>query len=66
MAGRDSRAIKTSLDLVGDINKTDQKARYFANYDEVSEYLIANMRKSDVVMTMGATNVDSISRTLVK
>jgi len=63
IAGRDEKAKYSSQDLVAQIKKRSKiPSALFANYDEVLLYLKDNLKKGDVLMTMGATDVFKIGK----
>lgn len=67
VAGRDSAAERTSEDLVKELKSSSSKqVAYFSNYDEVDLSLAKNLRKGDVLITMGATDVYKIGVDIMK
>lgn len=62
VAGRDDKTGKSSNDLVEAINKSSEKAVAAKDYDEAQKFISENVRKGDIVLTMGATNVYEVGR----
>jgi UDP-N-acetylmuramate--alanine ligase len=61
IAGRDSKEIKSSKDLVNDLVKRGKKVFYADNYHIAEKLLMDNCTKEKyIVMTMGATDVYKI------
>jgi len=38
---------------------------YFPTFEEIEKYILANCRKGDLVITMGAGNIDQIGTNLL-
>ncbi len=55
----------SSETLQGEIRKLGHDCLYFPDFSEIEKYLLANCRKGDLVITMGAGNVDQIADHLV-
>jgi UDP-N-acetylmuramate--alanine ligase len=51
----------SSLDLVREIKTQGKNARYIASLDGIQEYLVRNVRTGDVVVTMGAGNINELA-----
>jgi UDP-N-acetylmuramate--alanine ligase len=65
---RDSESEKqrvSSRDLVQRITECGQQAQHIPQFDAIVQYLRANLRGGDLVVTMGAGNVWEIGRDLV-
>lgn len=65
---RDSESEKqrvSSRDLVQRITGSGQRAQHLSDFGAIVEYLRANLRDGDLVVTMGAGNVWEIGRDLV-
>jgi UDP-N-acetylmuramate--alanine ligase len=58
----EDRKSVSSMDLVGEISNLGGDAIYLPGFGEIIEFLCKNLRPGDVVMTMGAGNVDEIAR----
>jgi UDP-N-acetylmuramate--alanine ligase len=50
------------MDLVGEISNLGGDAVYLPGFAEIIEYLCKNLRPGDILMTMGAGNVDEVAR----
>jgi UDP-N-acetylmuramate--alanine ligase len=55
----------SSADLVREIKAQGGNARYIASLDEVVNHLVKNVQPGDVVMTMGAGNIDELAESLL-
>lgn len=55
----------SSRTLQEEIKKLGHDCLYFPTFSEIEEYLLANCRKNDLVITMGAGNVDEIGKNLL-
>ena len=53
-------------DLAARIKELGTDARYFSSFEAVENYLLINCKKNDLLITMGAGNVDSIGNELIK
>jgi UDP-N-acetylmuramate--alanine ligase len=62
VAGRDDKTGKSSNDLVEAINKSSERAVLAGDYDGARAFISENVRKGDIVLTMGATNVYEIGK----
>jgi UDP-N-acetylmuramate--alanine ligase len=60
VAGRDARRGKSSQDLVRELKEFGSKYYFLENYDHAVKFLNENLKKSDIVVTMGATDVYKI------
>jgi UDP-N-acetylmuramate--alanine ligase len=54
-----------SKDLVSEICKNGKNAIYIKDFDEIQEYIKKNAGKEDLVITMGAGNIDYLSDMLI-
>lgn len=67
-AARDRDEIKSkvsSLKLCKEINRMGGKAQFIANLDEISSYLLGHCKSGDLVVTMGAGNVNQVAYSLL-
>ena len=55
----------SSQTLQEEIQKLGHDCLYFQTFSEIEKYLLANCRKNDLVITMGAGNVDEIGKNLL-
>ena len=55
----------SSQTLQAEIKKHGHDCLYFPSFAEIEKYLLANCRKNDLVITMGAGNVDMIGTDLL-
>ncbi len=55
----------SSRTLQEEIKKLGHDCLYFPTFSEIEEYLLANCRKNDLVITIGAGNVDKIGENLL-
>lgn len=62
VTGRDDEGGKSSDDLVRTINSDTEKANYLLNYNEAKGFISQNVKKGDIVLTMGATNVYEVGK----
>ena len=53
-------------DLADKIEKTGTDVRYIKDFDAIEEFILKKCKKNDLLITMGAGNVDSIGNELVK
>lgn len=56
----------SSKDLCDGINKMGGNAVYLGEFDKIEDYVEKNCKKNDLLITMGAGNVDSIGNHLLK
>lgn len=56
----------SSKDLCEAINKIGGNAVYLGDFDKIEEYVEKKCKKNDLLITMGAGNVDSIGNNLLK
>ena len=56
----------SSKNLCDGINKMGGNAVYLCEFDKIEDYVEKNCKKNDLLITMGAGNVDSIGNTLLK
>ena len=56
----------SSKDVCDKINANGGHAIYLGDFDSITEYVKKNCKKNDLLITMGAGNVDSIGNTLLK
>ena len=56
----------TSFRLADKIEKTGTDVRYIKDFDAIEEFILKKCKKNDLLITMGAGNVDSIGNELVK
>ncbi len=66
---RDSEQVRdeiSSSHLVDRVNANGCDAEYVATHEEIIEHLIAEAKKDDVIVTMGAGDVWKISDELVR
>lgn len=54
-----------SLDLVSKIKLHRDKVYYFATFDEISDFLIGKLESDDIVLTMGAGNINALADKLL-
>jgi len=64
--GRDEKREITTEDLVKEIRKHQKNTLYLKTYDEIVEYLKKEIKKGDLVMTMGATKIYQVGEKLLK
>ena len=65
---RDSEADRnavTSLDLVGEISNLGGDAVYYPTFEEIEAYLMKNLQEGDLLITMGAGDIDKVARTIL-
>jgi len=62
IAGRDTQAQKNSQELVNQLKKAGKEAIFAQNYFEAVNFLIKNMPRGSVLLTLGATNVDRVGK----
>ena len=55
----------SSQTLQEEIKKLGHECLYFPTFGEIEKFLLANCRKNDLVITMGAGNVDEIGKNLL-
>ncbi len=56
----------SSKDLVNKLNEKNKKALYMPNFDEVVYYLKNNVKKDDIIITLGAGTVTNIGPMLLQ
>ncbi|MCM1288615.1 MAG: UDP-N-acetylmuramate--L-alanine ligase [Clostridium sp.] len=56
----------SSKNLCDGINKMGGNAVYLGEFDKIKDYVEKNCKKNDLLITMGAGNVDSIGNSLLK
>lgn len=56
----------SSKDVCNKINENGGHAIYLGDFDSITEYAKKNCKKNDLLITMGAGNVDSIGNSLLK
>lgn len=56
----------SSRDVCEKINENGGNAIYLGDFDSISEFVKKNCKKNDLLITMGAGNVDSIGDSLLK
>ncbi|MDD5090705.1 MAG: hypothetical protein PHQ23_07280, partial [Candidatus Wallbacteria bacterium] len=64
---RESEEVKKSVhsrDLADHINKSGGHAIYIPSFAEIEEFILANLRDGDVVISMGAGDIYQISCSL--
>ena len=65
VAGRDEDAMKSTEDLVKEL-KNHKKYYYLENYENALNFLSQNVKKGDVIMTMGATDIYKVAEQFLK
>ena len=55
-----------SKDLENEIKKTGTDVTYLGDFSSIENYLKNNLNNNDMLITMGAGNIDSICDSLVK
>ena len=55
----------SSKDLLAELQKNGQESYYFPSFDEIEKFLSEKCINNDLLITMGAGNVDSIGNSLV-
>lgn len=60
VVGRDARRGRSSQDLVKDLRKINSKYYFLKDYNHAVRFLDDNLKKNDIVVTMGATDVYKI------
>ena len=53
-------------DIVDKMSSYDTDARYIRDFKEIEEFILKNCKENDLLITMGAGNVDSIGDSLLK
>ncbi len=56
----------SSKQLVDEVNKHSQNARYIATLEETAKYLKENLKENDVLLTVGAGTVTKLGRMIIK
>lgn len=64
--GRDEEKETITKDLISQIKKLKKEVIYLENYDKILEYLKKEVKKGDLVMTMGATDIYQVGERLLK
>ena len=57
--------IVSSKDIVDRMADYDVDVHYIKEFDDIEEFILKNCKKNDLLITMGAGNVDSIGNSLV-
>lgn len=66
VAGRENEEIKlSSKDLVSKLKKQGKNAKYLSTLRDVVKYLVKNIKKGDIVITMGAGDVTTVGDKLI-
>ncbi len=55
----------SSAQLSEAVRARGTESRSFSNFDEIEQFVLKNCRKGDLLITMGAGNVDSIAKDLI-
>jgi len=55
-----------SKDLVNKINERQHKAEYMSSFDDIAAYIVAQASPGDIVITMGAGNVNEIGEKILR
>jgi len=66
---RDSQAERlrvSSEDLVARLKEQGKEALYLPSFEEIRDHLLENLKPGDVLLTMGAGNVDEIAREILQ
>ena len=65
-----SREIDTGLvsskQLAEAVNAVSGNCEYISNFDDIAEYLKANVTENDIILTVGAGNITKLSEQLIK
>lgn len=64
--GRDEKREITTLDLVNEIKKHQKNVLYKKSYDEIIAYLKKEIKRGDLVITMGATKIYEVGEKLLQ
>ena len=57
--------IVSSKDIVDRMADYDVDVHYIKKFDDIEKFILKNCKKNDLLITMGAGNVDSIGNSLV-
>jgi len=57
--------IVSSKDIVDRMDDYDVDVHYIKEFDDIEKFILKNCKKNDLLITMGAGNVDSIGNSLV-
>ena len=57
--------IVSSKDIVDCMADYDVDVHYIKEFDDIEKFILENCKKNDLLITMGAGNVDSIGNSLV-
>ena len=57
--------IVSSKDIVDRMADYDVDVHYIKGFDDIEKFILKNCKKNDLLITMGAGNVDSIGNSLV-
>ena len=57
--------IVSSKDIVDRMADYDVDVHYIKEFDDIEKFILKNCKKNDLLITMGAGNVDSIGNSLV-
>ena len=57
--------IVSSKDIVDRMTDYDVDVHYIKEFDDIEKFILENCKKNDLLITMGAGNVDSIGNSLV-
>ena len=61
-AARETDTLGISSETLGEeIRRLGHECLYFPDFSEIEKFILANCRKGDLVITMGAGNVDQIA-----
>ena len=66
LPGKKTPGMVHARDLADKIEKTGTDVRYIKDFDAIEEFILKKCKKNDLLITMGAGNVDSIGNELVK
>ena len=55
----------TSLDLKKEIEKLGKECYYFPTFDEIENFILENCSQSDLLITMGAGDIDKIGNMIL-
>ena len=55
-----------SKDLVASINRSKNKAKYLGSFDEIVNFLNKNLKRGEVVVTIGAGDIYKVGEDLLK
>lgn len=63
IAGREKETKENlAKKLTDEIKKKGKDIKYIRNYDEISDYLVGNIEKNDILLTMGATDIYKLGK----